>query len=319
MIRIVFVILFSVMGYSLCAISPIHTIKAQGAVTDILKEKNVLYAATANGAIDVFDIKTKRRMYTVNFPQIKDFMGDVINPKVYDLDKIPGNDALIAVVQGLRGFSNVYLISNKKLQLIIKDSESKMMIKRVKFIDANTILLGLLSNELVRVSLTNKQVIYRTQISAYTFSDIVLDTDRKEVVTADESGIIHIINVETGKMIKELSGNNLDNVYQIDYKNSTIICGGQDRRCSIYHRNTALNYYLKSDFLIYSVGLSPSGTLGAFSANENNDIKVFNTHSKQTVALLTGSETVITRILFTSESELITSSDDPNILFWNIN
>jgi hypothetical protein len=70
--------------------------------------------------------------------------------------------------------------------------------------------------------------------------------------------------------------------------------------------------------LIYSVGLSPSGKLGGYSANEENDIKIFNTVSKQDVAVLQGSETIITHILFTSESEIITSSDDTNILFWKI-
>ena len=268
--------------------------------------------------IDVFSLSSRRLLYKISFPTISDFMGDVIKPKVYDIDKLPNNDALIATVQGNRGFANVYIIKNRKATLIIKDVESKMMIKRVKFVNENTILLGLLSNELVRFDIANKKIIYRVQISAYTFSDIVLNKQRTEVITADESGIIHIINAATGKIIKELSGKNVDNIYQIDYQGSTIICGGQDRRLSIYHRNTSQSYYLQSSFLIYSVGLSPSGKLGAYSANEENDIKIFNTVSKQDVAVLHGSETIITHILFTSESEIITSSDDTNILFWKI-
>ena len=319
MTRFIVLIILSVLAVHTKAISPIHKLKADGAVTDILKDGNYLYAATDNACINVFSLQNRRHLYKIDFPKITDFMGDVISPKVYDIDKLSGNDDLIASVQGNRGFANIYLIHNKKPVLIIKDVEAKMMVKRVKFLDKNTILLGLLSNELVRYDLINKKVVYRVQISAYTFSDIVLNKTRTEVITADESGIIHILNARTGKIIKELSGKNVDNIYQIDYQGSTIICGGQDRRLSIYHRNTSQSYYLMSSFLIYSVGLSPSGKLGAYSANEENDIKVFNTISKQDVALLQGSETVITRILFTSESELITSSDDPNILFWKIN
>jgi hypothetical protein len=318
MTRLVVLIILSLYGLTAMAIGPIHKLKASGAVTDILKDGNTLYAATDNATIDVFSLSSRRLLYKIAFPTISDFMGDVIKPKVYDIDKLSNNDALIATVQGNRGFANVYIIKNKKATLIIKDIESKMMIKRVKFVNENTILLGLLSNELVRFDIVNKKVIYRVQISAYTFSDIVLNKQRTEVITADESGIIHIINATTGKIIKELSGKNVDNIYQIDYQGSTIICGGQDRRLSIYHRNTSQSYYLQSSFLIYSVGLSPSGKLGGYSANEENDIKIFNTVSKQDVAVLQGSETIITHILFTSESEIITSSDDTNILFWKI-
>jgi len=319
MIRFIVLILLSVVGLYAKAIGPIHKIKADGAVTDILKDGNTLYAATDNACINVFSLQNRHRLYKIGFPTITDFMGDIISPKVYDIDKLSGNETIVAAVQGDRGYANIYLIRNKKPVLIIKDVEAKMMVKRVKFLDENTILLGLLSNELVRFDLVKKKVVYRKQISAYTFSDIVLNKGRTEVITADESGIIHIIDAQTGNSIKELSGKNVDNIYQIDYKGTTIICGGQDRRLSIYHRNTSQSYYLMSSFLIYSVGLSPSGKLGAYSANEENEIRVFNTTSKQDVALLQGSETVITRILFTSESELITSSDDPNILFWKIN
>ena len=319
MIRFIVLILLSVIGLYAKAISPLHKIKADGAVTDILKDGNILYTATDNACINVFSLQSRKMLYKVSFPKITDFMGDIINPKVYDLDKLPGKETIVAAVQGDRGFTNIYLIRNKKPVLIIKDVDSKMMVKRVKFLNENTLLLGLLSNEIIRFDLVNKKVVYRKQISAYTFSDIVLNKARTEVITADESGIIHIIDAKSGKIIKELSGKNVDNIYQIDYKGSTIICGGQDRRLSIYHRNTSQSYYLQSSFLIYSVGLSPSGKLGAFSANEENEIKVFNTNTKQEVAVLKGSETVITRILFTSEKELITSSDDPNILFWKIN
>ena len=316
MTRLIGTLLFSVWGLYALATGPVHKLKADGAVTDILKDGNTLYAATDNAVIDVFNLSSMRLQYKIGFPKITDFMGDVISPKVYDMDKLPGHEALVAAVQGNHGFANVYIVRNRKPELVLKDEESRMLVKRVKFLDENTILLGLLSNELVRYDLVRKKIVYRVQISAYTFSDIVLDPQRKEVISADESGVIHVIDARTGKSLKELSGQNVDNVYQIDYKGSTIICGGQDRRLSIYHRNTAQSYYLQSNFLIYSVGLSPSGKLGAYSANENNDIRVFNTITKQEVVTLKGTQSLLTRILFTSEHELISSSDDPFILFW---
>lgn len=313
------IFLFCAQGLYAQVKSPVRKLKADGAVTDLLKDGNLLYASTDNAGINVFSLQNYRLLYKLSFPKIEDFMGDRINPKVYDIDKLPSSEVLVASVQGEHGFSNVYLVENRKNRLIIRDNEMKMMIKRVKFLDANTLLLGLLSNELVKYDIKNKKIVYRVQISAYTFSDIVLDKARKKVVTADESGIIHVLDAATGKSLQELQGNNVDNVYQIDFKESTIICGGQDRRLSIYHLNTSQSYYLQGSFLIYSVGLSPSGKIGAFSANEENDIKVFNTVNKQSVAILKGSQSLITKILFTSENELITASDDPYILFWKIN
>ncbi len=310
--------LLSILFLNAQALSPTHKLKANGAVTDILKDGDILYASTDNAYIDVFNLKTNTLQYTISFPTIKDFMGDIVRPKVYDIDKLENNNTILAVVQGNRGFSDVYLIIDKIPKLIIKDIKARMMIKRAKFLDENNILLGLLSNELVHYNLKQKKIIYKVQISAYTFSDIVLNKTHTEVITADESGVIHIINTQTGAKIKELEGKNVDNVYQIDYKGSTIICGGKDRRLSIYHRNTTQSYYIKSNFMIYSVGLSPSGNIGAYSANEENDITVFNTNTKQQIATLTASKTIITRILFTSETDIITASDDCNILFWKI-
>ena len=46
MTRLVVLIILSLYGLTATAIGPIHKLKASGAVTDILKDGNTLYAAT---------------------------------------------------------------------------------------------------------------------------------------------------------------------------------------------------------------------------------------------------------------------------------
>ena len=40
-------------------LKPAFTLKASGAVVDMMSKNNLLYVATVNGIIDIFDIKTK--------------------------------------------------------------------------------------------------------------------------------------------------------------------------------------------------------------------------------------------------------------------
>ncbi len=176
----------------------------------------------------------------------------------------------------------------------------------------------MLSNEIILYDITNGKELYRKQISPYTFSDFVLNENRTRIITADESGIIHVIDTKTGETMKELSGNNVDNVYQIDQKKDIIVCGGQDRRLSVYNLATNNSYYISSSFLIYSVGLSPSGVKAAFSCNENNDIEIINTKTKSKQSVLSAHKSTITKILFIAEDKLFTSAEEDVIYYWEL-
>ncbi len=299
-------------------ISPKYSIKTNGNVTDLIYENNRLYVSTDNGSINIYAIPSKSLLKTYHLPDITDFTGDKIAPKVYDIDKIKGKNLLVSVSQGKHGFSNIFITKNEKTIKVISDEKNKLMIKKVKFIDENNIILGLLSNEIILFDILNKKQIYRKQISAYTFSDIVLNKEKTKIITADESGIIHIIDTKTGKTIKELSGNNVDNVYQIDFKGNIVLCGGQDRRLSVYDISTHKSYYIMSNFLIYSVGLSPSGKKAAYSCNEDNDIQIINTSTKSKTAYLKGHNATLTKIMFISENELFTGAEENIIYYWKL-
>ncbi|MCK5776204.1 MAG: hypothetical protein KAH25_08510 [Bacteroidales bacterium] len=304
-------LVLSITGYS---IQPLYHLQASGTVTSFIVKGDVLYAATDAGCIDVFNWKTKKKMHTISFPDIKDFMGDDIPPKIYSIDIWA--DKIICVGQGVRGFRNVYLIEKEKKHLLIEAATDKMMIKKALFVNNDHILLATLGNELILYNILNKTIVYNHQLGTSVFSDIDLNNDKTKVATADESGIIHIINVENGKTIEELKGQNLDNIYQTKFNNNWVIGAGQDRRASVYQLDKQQGYYLESSFIIYCVGLDQQGEFGAFSYSEENYIKVFNTKTKEEIALLKGQKSTLTQIEFVAENTIISSSEDTAIMVW---
>ena len=124
--------------------------------------------------------------------------------------------------------------------------------------------------------------------------------------------------MKDAKIVKQFKGQNVDNVFQLDYKNGIIITAGQDRRTAIYSRDGSVAYYKEGSFLIYSAGLSPSGKVGAYAADEHNNVTLFDTQSKANISKLGSHKATLTNILFIDEKELFTASDDNHINYWKL-
>ena len=313
-LKISIFILLSSLSIPTFAVQPLYSLKAQGSVTAMFIEGEILYAATDAGCIDVFNWQTKKPLNSITFPKIKDFMGDEIAPKVYSIDK--WQNKILSVSQGVHGFRNVFTIEDGKTNLLINAETDKMMIKRAVFINKDQILIATLGNELMLFDLISRKFIYKKQLGTSVFSNIDLNDDRSQVAVVDESGIVHIINVKNGEKLKDLQGRNVDNIYQVKYNNHCILSAGQDRRASVYFSNSNISYYLESSFIIYSVGLSSDGNYGAFSYSENNYIKIFNTNTKAELALLKGQKSTLTQIEFINNDMIISSSEDQQIMIW---
>lgn len=294
--------------------NPEYSIKAKGAVTSIFIEGEKLYAANAAGSIECFNWKSKNLESSIPFENIKDFMGDDMPPKVYSIDKIKGQNKLIAVSQGKHGFRNLYLIINNQLHKILDAEQDKIMIKKAYFLNTNLVILATLGNEIMVYNLENKSWEYKKHIGTSVFSDFCLNEDKSKLAATDESGIIHILKTKSGESIKEYSGQNVDNIYQLAFFAGKVIGAGQDRRVCIY--SSLSSYYLESTFLVYSVGLSPDGKWGAFSDGEENNIKVFNTATKSEKIILRGQKSTLTQIKFVDEKYIISASEDPEIMVW---
>ena len=294
---------------------PASQFKADGAVIDLVYKNHKLYVATKISIVDIFNIKTKKIIKKIKVPNIKDFMGDEITAKIYSVDVI--DDNVLVLAQAEHGYRSIYIYKNNKLIPVIT-IDDKLYIAKAKFIDKDTLVLGLLSNDIISYNIKTKKQNWSVQPSGSKFSNLVLNEDKTEVVICDESGDLHILDTKTGKVIKTLKGQNLDNVFQADYKNNIVATAGQDRRTVIYNLRTGSSYYKTTHFLIYSVGLSPSGKIAGFASDENNNVTVFNTATKSTIGIFGDNKMTLTNIVFLNEKEFFVGSDDKTINFYKI-
>ena len=315
MTKIIFLFIFITSLYAKAPQEPTAQYISSGAVTDIVYKDKKLYSATDASCVDIFDVSSKKILKKIKVSQIKDFMGDIIDSKVYSVD-IYENKILI-LSQAQSGARRVHIYENDKLELVIPYTD-KLFIAKAKFLDADTILLGLLSNEIISYDIQKKKSNYRVAISQSKFSNFVLNEDKSQVVIADESGDLKLHNTKDASFISELSGQNLDNVFQVDIKNGVIATAGQDRRVVIYVPKFNSAYYKTANFLIYSVGLSPSGKIVAYAHDENNNVALFNTITKSKLGTFGGNKMTLTSILFINEKEFFVSSDDKTINMYKI-
>ncbi len=297
-------------------LEPTYVYSGSGAVTDLVYQDGLLYSATAEGAVDIFNVNEQKLTQTITVPTIKDFTGEEVNAKVYSVDIVEGK--IMIVSQGKMGYRRIHLFVDNALTEVISTAKS-FTISKAKFVDANTILISLLSNELILYDIKNDKNLYREQIGGSKFSNFALNEDKSKVIIADESGDMKLVNVKDGKIIKVLKGQNLDNVFQVDFKNKTIVTAGQDRRCAVYGTQDSRAYYKQASFLIYSVGLSPSAKLAGFASDENNNVTIFNTQTKSDLYKLGNHKMTLTNILFINEDELFTASDSKEINYWKLN
>ncbi len=283
---------------------------ASGGVVDMAVENHRLYCATGTGSVDIFDLQSAKLVEKITVGKITDFMGDIIDSKVYSVDVLEGKVVLLS--QGAKGFRRVHIYENGKLDEVISVDE-KLYISKVAFLESDKLLFGMLSSEIIAYDLGMQKMIYREQVSSSKFSDFALNETKSEVVTADESGDLKIHSTRDGRWLKTLAGQNLDNVFQVDYKNGMIATAGQDRRVVVYDTKAGTSYYKTAPFLIYGVGLSPSGSLVAYASDEQNNVTVFNTATQSTLGYYGGNKMTLSKILFINEKEFLVSSDDNTV------
>jgi len=302
-----------VSSFALEEVTPTYSLKATGAVQDIVYKDELLYTGTANGTVEIFDTKEKKIIRTIEVPKIKDFMGDTISAKVYSIDLI--EDKILLVTQGMKGYRNLWIYEKEKLRKLIS-IDKKFFIQKASFVSDTRIVFALLSNQIGIFDIEKNDVTVLTQVSQSSFSHFALNENRSKLVTTDESGVIRVLKTSDLVVEKRLKALNLDRVYQLDFKKGKILTAGQDRKAVFY--DSFSSYALNFDFLLYSCALSKNAKYGAIAYNEENEILVFNTSSKKYLYKLIGQDATLTQILFISDKEIFASSDSQTINFWRL-
>lgn len=297
-------------------VAPIQQIKVEGIVKDISLHDNTLLIGTDAGALHIYDYEKKLFLKHVNLPKVKDFIGDEIEARVFSVDKMQ-NRYLLLSAAGKGGYSNLWIHENNVTTQLLFPKDKKAVIK-ARFVDKEHILLGYLSNEAVLFNVKSKKELYRVQLSPSKFSDFALNEAKTKAVFSCESGVLSIIETKTGKVVHTLEGQNLDNVYKVDYKNGIISAAGQDRRGALYDVMLNQGTYIEGSFLIYATALSPSAKKVAFTMDEKNNISIYNRTSKTKIAELQGQKSTLNTIIFKDENTLFSSSDDETVMMWRL-
>ena len=314
---IVTLFLLNTLAWAMPTLQPIDTLEINGTAKDMVLVNNNLVVATDMGHIEIFNTQNNQKVKEISIPNVTDFMGDEIPARVMSTDSLQ-NQYLLLSDSGKGGYSNLYIYQDNNLTQILSSKDKKAIIK-ARFIDNNHILFGFLSNEVALFDIKDKKELYRVQLSESKFSDFALNEDKTEVVFSCESGVLNLVNIQSGKVIKELKGQNVDNVYKVAFKKGTISGAGQDQRGSIYNAKSGKGEYIKGTFLIYATALSPSASKVIFSMDEKNNLWVYNTMTKSNIALLQGQKSTLNSIIFKDENIIYSASDDNSIMIWNLN
>lgn len=295
-------------------IKPIFTLDTRALVYDFVLDGSELYVANDMGTVEVFDLFKKEKINEIVLPPVYTLKGEVVTPRILSVDRLNGKTLFVSTT--LKGFREVWLHDGFNLKKVIK-LEDKLSIRKAKFLDDNSFILGTISHEMILYNNVDSYKVYKKHIEQSAFSDVMLSEDKKTMVTSSESGRVSLIDVKTGKVLQIFESQNVDNIYKLSYKNGTIITAGQDRRVAVYQKNEE-PYYIKSNFLVYSVGLNPSGTIGVYSSGEENHLQVFDIASKRKLNRLVGHSSTPTNIKFFNEKELFSSGDENKIFYWKI-
>jgi len=307
-------ILFTTTLYSK-NIRPIVTIETSGIVSDFVEDVGYLYVATDAGVVDIIDLSSQKIIKQISFEPMEISTGEYIPTRIHSIDRFQGKTLL--VTSDISAYRNVWIDDGKELKKII-DEKKHMMPKRAYFTSDGKIVFGTFGSDVSLYDNEESYKLYDTHISESTMGGMILSQDKKKMVISDESGAVRLIDVKSSKVEKVFSSEHVDNIYHVAYSNGIIVTAGQDKRVGVYSENKK-SYHIKSDFLVYCVGLSPSGATAAYSSGLKHYLQLFNTKNGEKKDTLVGHYATPNKIMFINENAIISSGDENKIFFWQIN
>ena len=298
-------------------VKPVSTIDVEGNVVEIVVYGEKLYAATDAGKLEIYDWKKREKIREYAYETIHDFMGDPMKPKVFGVDVDPRKGRMVVMVQDEGGERILYLYEGEKRSILL-DKKDHIQMREARFVDSDHLLIATMSNEMMLMRIADRKFLWRKKLSLSTFSDFQLNEDHSKVASTCESGIVYIVDVRSGKVLKTLEGGNKDNVFKVDFKNFKVLACGQDRKAVVYSLGYESPIVYPTQFLVYAGALNRDATLSAFQIDENNDIGIYDNRTKMQRYKLVGQQSVLNTIVFVGDKELISSSDDNHIMIWRI-
>jgi WD40 repeat protein len=295
-------------------IHPTFKLESMGFINDFAVHKSIIYLGNDEGSVDVFDLTTGKLINQIVLDLVTTRLGDLISPNVLSVDYLNGK--LLIVSTGAGSYRNVWIYQNLQLKKIIAE-DKKLTIKEARFIDDEKLLLGTFSSEVILHDIGESYNVYKRHVTQSTLCDIQLSEDKTKVIMSDESGEIRLLDVKTSETLKVYDSQNVDKVYHVAYAKGVIVTAGQDRRVAVYQEGKK-DYHIKSDFLVYCCGISPSGKVGIYSSNEKHHLQLFDTKTEKKLDTLIGHKGMVNQIKFINEKELFSVERSPYIYYWRL-
>ena len=295
-------------------ITPLTTIQTSGIVSDFVEDKGYLYVGTDAGVVDIIDLSTQKIVKQIHFGSFQTARGEMLPVRVHCVDRFQNKTLL--VTSGISGFRNVWVDDGKTLKKIIDESKH-IMPKSAFFTQEGKIVFGTFGSDTILYDNLENTKLYERHISPSTMGGMALSQDKKKMIISDESGEVRVMDVNTSKVEKTLSKEHVDNIYRVAYSQGVIVTAGQDRRVGVYFPN-GNSYHLKSNFLVYAVGLSPNAKTAIYSSGFEHDLQLFDTANGSKGDTLVGHYAIPNKILFINETSIISSGDEDKIFFWKL-
>jgi WD40 repeat protein len=295
-------------------LTPSFTLQTSGLVNDFVIDEDKLYVATDEGIIDIFDFVNQKRVSQIKIKPTLNNSNELLTSNILSVDRYKGKTLIVST--GKNGYKNLFLHDGEKLTQILSEKDKKS-IRKARFIDEDNFIFGSVSYDLSRFSTNDNYTVYKNQIAQSAFSDLELSRDKKSMVSVAENGEVTVTSTKSGKILRKPKAINLDNIYKVAYQNGVIITAGQDRRVAIYQKDKK-PYFIKSDFLVYAVGLSPSGKIGVYSCDEKSNLQLFDVKSGKKLHRLIGHFALPSTIRFFDEDGFFSAGYERKIFYWHL-
>ena len=314
MLKVFLLILLLLLTLDAKDIKPTFKLKSIGFVSDFVVVKDKIYVASDEGVVEVFDLKSQKVIEFIALEPLTRKNGELQAQRILSIDYFNGK--LLLVTIGESAYRSVWIYENHNFKKII-DESSKLTIKEARFVNDEQIFLATFDSEIVLYDSSESYALYREHISQSTLGDMVLSEDRKSVISADESGEIQRRDINSAKPLQSFQAQNLDNVYHVAHAKDVILTAGQDRRVGIYKQGEKATH-IKSNFLVYCVGISPDAKVGIYSSGEESHLQLFDIKTKKRLDKLVGHKAIINQIKFINEKELFSSERGRYVYYWRI-
>ena len=196
-----------------------------------------------------------------------------------------------------------------------------MSIAKALWVSQTQVLVALMSHEILLFSTQERRVVYQTQITQASFSDMAYNSRDSILYTSGESGVVYALDSKSGALVGQYNSINKDKVFTISFGGDRLVGAGQDKRLSIYTLQNGSRLVdaamVKSEFLIYAAGIDERGEYIGYMSDENGSVRILRAKDKKPIATLEGISGVVNSIVFYKTSVLV-SCDDSKIYVFSL-